>query len=716
MKMRTALAAALTVLAIPASAQAGYELPEIVTAPGPGTALPTIVGSDASLGNVYFLTADDIDPADTDGVADVYRRTTGGGLTLITENVDQPVTAAMLSANGAWLAWQTATPVDAGDADGGIEDVYRTDLTNGSVAWISQGGNSVLYGSALRGVGDNGAVFLTTAENLGVDDFDSEGGADAYRGTGASAPTLLSGPSSIASVTIERVARDGSAAIIRTTESLSADDDTDGAADLYYAAPGVLTLISDSGLNPDPNTAAGFVAAATPNLDVVFFYTAEPLEPTGADLGGTDDVYRWAGAAPVLATGTGAGAVQSGFASADGTRFWFHTSIALVAGDINAGTDVYEYRSATDSLHLISNGTGFGALVAGAAGGRVFFTTTDDYGDGDQGEDVYESAGGVVTLKSPGSPGNISWAGASGDGSRVFYESLDQVVAEDADVERDVYTTENGAPALVSRGGDGSEGVQFDTSNADGSRVLVQTHEALVGADTDINGSDHYLARLAPGAAPTPPADPAPADPPVDAPPQDGPPATTDPIPVEGKLFNAAPVSGMVLVRIAGSTAFVKLTDLRSIPNGSLVDARNGRVRLFTTDGKGGIQFSDFYGGMFKITQRKGGLVELALAGGSFKGCPAPKAARRATAAIGKSVRKLWGSGKGKFRTAGRFASATVRGTTWLTDDRCDGTLVKVTEGAVVARDLVKRKSVLLRAKKQYFAAAKKAGAARRRR
>jgi DNA-binding beta-propeller fold protein YncE len=73
-----------------------------------------------------------------------------------------------------------------------------------------------------------------------------------------------------------------------------------------------------------------------------------------------------------------------------------------------------------------------------------------------------------------------------------------------------------------------------------------------------------------------------------------------------------------------------------------------------------------------------------------------------------KVVRQLWGSGKGNFRTTGRFASATLRGTKWLTVDRCDGTLVRVTQGVIAVRDLVRKKTVVLRKGKSYFARAKR--------
>ena len=70
---------------------------------------------------------------------------------------------------------------------------------------------------------------------------------------------------------------------------------------------------------------------------------------------------------------------------------------------------------------------------------------------------------------------------------------------------------------------------------------------------------------------------------------------------------------------------------------------------------------------------------------------------------------KLWGSGKGKFRTSGKYSSATVRGTIWLVEDRCDGTLTKVTRGTVQVRDLRRKKTVTVRAGHSYLARAQRA-------
>ena len=45
-----------------------------------------------------------------------------------------------------------------------------------------------------------------------------------------------------------------------------------------------------------------------------------------------------------------------------------------------------------------------------------------------------------------------------------------------------------------------------------------------------------------------------------------------------------------------------------------------------------------------------------------------------------------------------------MRGTSWLVDDRCNGTLTQVKRGSVTVRDFKKRKNVIVRAGKQYLA------------
>jgi hypothetical protein len=164
--------------------------------------------------------------------------------------------------------------------------------------------------------------------------------------------------------------------------------------------------------------------------------------------------------------------------------------------------------------------------------------------------------------------------------------------------------------------------------------------------------------------------------------------------PVAGKSVGAQPVSGTVLVKVGGK--FVPL-EPGLLKNGAEVDARKGRVEITRSDG-GSAVFSD---GMFKLSQA-GGITTVTLS--EKLNC-----SRRALAAAKKpKTRKLWGNGKGKFRTKGSYSAATVRGTKWLVQDTCTSTLTRVTQGVVKVRDNVKKKTVTLRKGKRYTARAKR--------
>jgi hypothetical protein len=179
------------------------------------------------------------------------------------------------------------------------------------------------------------------------------------------------------------------------------------------------------------------------------------------------------------------------------------------------------------------------------------------------------------------------------------------------------------------------------------------------------------------------------------------------PAPTFATTVDVAVVSGTVLTRPPGTTTFSRLGVASAIPVGSVIDTRRGRVRLYSANAGGVLQAADFYQGQFKVLERAslGGLTDLILFGGSFSRCGSGKAARAATGgAIGAEVRHLWGAGLGKFRTTGRFSSATIRGTTWLTDDRCNGTLTRVTAGSVAVRDRVHHRTIVLKAPGLHFA------------
>lgn len=179
------------------------------------------------------------------------------------------------------------------------------------------------------------------------------------------------------------------------------------------------------------------------------------------------------------------------------------------------------------------------------------------------------------------------------------------------------------------------------------------------------------------------------------------------PPPQAGRTVNAARVSGQVFVRRPGTQQFVPLGALTQIPNGSLVDTRRGRVRLFIAGPGGVTQSAVFYDGLFTILQKRvvGAFAELRLQGGNFKGICAAKRFLAATKPK-KPVRRLWGDGKGRFRTRGRYSSAAIRGTKWLTQDRCDGTLTRSVLGSVTVVDFRRKRRVILRPGQSYLAPA----------
>ncbi len=177
-----------------------------------------------------------------------------------------------------------------------------------------------------------------------------------------------------------------------------------------------------------------------------------------------------------------------------------------------------------------------------------------------------------------------------------------------------------------------------------------------------------------------------------------------------GVIVGVKAVSGKVLVKKAGSNKFVELDGQTEIPVGSQVDTLHGTVLLTAGLGGGKTNSSEFYQGLFTILQRKarGAFTTLRLDGGNYRLCGRGSVkALSIQAKSKKPVRKLWGNGKGKFTTRGRYSSATVRGTKWLTLDRCDGTLTRVLRGIVRVRNFRLRKNVDVRAGHSYLARAR---------
>jgi hypothetical protein len=173
-------------------------------------------------------------------------------------------------------------------------------------------------------------------------------------------------------------------------------------------------------------------------------------------------VGGWAGASHNTYTHVSAGSnteepPQFVGASADGTRVYLRTRDALApATDTDVTYDIYERRSDGTTTHI----------SRGPAGGNA--------------------------------QSDVTFGDVSANGTRVFFESFEPLVATDTDDCvpsdpnpngcRDVYAYENGATTIVSTGpagGNGAWGADFEHLSEDGARAFFSSQEQLVSADTD---------------------------------------------------------------------------------------------------------------------------------------------------------------------------------------------------------------------------------------
>ncbi len=181
-----------------------------------------------------------------------------------------------------------------------------------------------------------------------------------------------------------------------------------------------------------------------------------------------------------------------------------------------------------------------------------------------------------------------------------------------------------------------------------------------------------------------------------------------------GKSEDVSPVSGIVFFVKNGK--LVPLTEGRRLPSGTVIDALHGSLKLVTSAGKKGKAYTGTFGGaVFRVTQDRSGLTTLTLVEGKFgvpsyasckaKGASDPVAGAALSSRVLQTLRS---SSRGRFRTRGRFAAGTVRGTRWTTKDRCDGTWIAVQLHSVLVTDFVKHITVLVHQGQHYLAHAPK--------
>jgi Ca2+-binding RTX toxin-like protein len=368
---------------------------------------------------------------------------------------------------------------------------------------------------------DGSRIFLNTTQKLTPDDADT-GRYDVYE-RAAGVTTLISQPTGVAdpdtaSVDFRQASADGSRVYFETLQRLTADDVDTARSDVYQRAGGVTTLVSQPTGVADPDSDDASFAGASKGGGRVFVNTTQKLTPEDTDTS-RYDVYQRAGGVTTLVsqpTGVADPDTSGAFLKAtsdDGSRVFFETLQKLTAGDVDtARSDVYERAAGVTTL--VSQPTGVAdpdtnvvsLADTSADGSRVFFNTvqkmTADDLDSGRG-DTYERAGGVTTLvsKPTGVPdpdsSNVNVGTASPDGSRFFFETIQKLTADDVDTNRmDVYERAGGVTTLVTQPtgvpDPNSADASFGAISTDGSRVIFATDQKLTADDTDAGRTDVY--------------------------------------------------------------------------------------------------------------------------------------------------------------------------------------------------------------------------------
>jgi Ca2+-binding RTX toxin-like protein len=173
-------------------------------------------------------------------------------------------------------------------------------------------------------------------------------------------------------------------------------------------------------------------------------------------------------------------------------------------------------------------------------------------------------------------------------------------------------------------------------------------------------------------------------------------------------------VRGTFGLRLPEAHRFFPLAEDVKIPIASTIDARGGEVRVATARNRAGArQEISVSEGVFSLRQGTGRrpVTMLRLTGGSFRGCGGSSSrGRGAQAQRAKPARRLRTRfdkpKRAPVKVRGRYSIGAAYGTAWLTEDRCDGTLTRVKSGMVRVQDLVRHRTVTVRAGGRYLARA----------
>jgi Tol biopolymer transport system component len=434
---------------------------------------------------VFFSTEESMVEADTDHRSDVYMRNMITGTTTLV-SVGEPACApacgngpvdagfAGASADGNKVFFVSEERLAAADTDNSV-DIYVRDLAGETTKLVSAGGSSCApacgngaFPVALRGISADGThAYFTTAESLSSADTDSAFDIYARDLTGETTTLVSRGGEGCAltcgnsgAVPVFQGSSANGSRVFFTTDEPMVGADKDTATDIYARdLPSGPTILISGGSS---STETASFSAATADGAHVFFTTAEAL--VLADDDNANDVYEWSGGTLELVTSakcvSACGATFDAVSSDAGTVL-FSTSEQLSLADTDSSSDIYSQQTGGGEPVLVSLGSGCGGCGNGPADARfarasadashLVFTSSEVLSpeDGDAEDDIYardvagEETSLITTSPSfcPLKKGNCgaTFVGASVDGVRVFFTTVERFTLEDGDNEVDVY-------------------------------------------------------------------------------------------------------------------------------------------------------------------------------------------------------------------------------------------------------------------------------------
>jgi hypothetical protein len=396
---------------------------------------------------------------DTDDQQDVF--TAAGG---VVERVSQGplggnhpdfgAEAVGLSGDGARVLFESAENLTADDTDFRRMDIFMRE--GGATTRVSTGpnGGNGTWDAVLRGQSADASVLVIgTGERLTPDDTDDQYDLFVRSGGATTKLTPGNGPHNVGEWP-DGVTPDGRTIVFNTPERLTADD-TDDRSDVYRVSGGTITRVSTGPLggnsngfavgdDPDSGIPRGDVVRVSDDGRRIVFYTDEKL--TGDDDNTWTDAYVWSPAGVERVPGHPTGA------SADGSTVVTRSWLRLTADD----TDDY------DDLFASRDGV-LRRITTGPAGGN-----------GPNGMPCWSSA-----------PHCGGFRHISEDGSRILFVTMEKLVAADVDDQYDLYQWAGGVTTLLSPGGATQEEASFVDAALDGSIVYFETEEPLTVDDSN---------------------------------------------------------------------------------------------------------------------------------------------------------------------------------------------------------------------------------------